>query len=215
MVLAVVGPIVAWVVPRTCRVVVGNDGVLVRRLFESQFHPYRAIGAARREGSALILELEGGRMIPLSVGTPAVPAPGLAAIAEEGAISVDALIARIADAQSRRPSASSEIASALSCGERGVPEWISTVERLLVPTDYRSGSVPRERVWDVLQDATQPITARAGAAVALRVDLAGDERERLRVAKRGCASKELEDVLDAVEQGDDESVQRALASLRA
>jgi hypothetical protein len=209
----VIMPILAWVVPRVCTVVVGVDGVLVWRMFRREFYPYRSIRRAQREGSALVLGLVSGKTVHLTLGVPSVSE----ATDSESHIAVDALLARIAEARSVAPSSSPDVATALARGDRDASAWLAAVRGLLEPAGYRTGSVPREHVWNVLEDGTQPVTTRAAAATALRTSLGDEGRVRLRLARQACASKELAEVLATVEEAeaDDDAIEKALRSLRA
>jgi len=161
-----------------------------------------------------VLELASGKVARIAVGAPELRAQ----LGTEATIPTEALVVRITDARARylAGASSSDLAAGLAKGDRDVPGWVESVTGLIESAaTYRTPAVPRDRFWAVLEDPTQPESARAGAAVALRVRLDDGERSRLRVATAACASKELSGALEAVEQDDDEGLERALRSLRA
>ena len=193
------------------RLVVGADGVLLRRRFRrSVFRGYHEIVDVRRDDRDVVLALGSGDV------THEVVRFGL----PDGDLQVTTLLARIADTRARfqDSEASSDLANVLARGDRDVHAWNVALQALMTqaPT-YRTQPVPLERLWCVLEDPKQPATARAGAAVALRGRLDEEAKVRLRVATAACASAELRGafIAAAEEDADDERVERALRAMRA
>ncbi len=196
-----------------CVVIVGADGVRVRSA-RTEFYPYHQLRGARRDGSDLVLELSSGNSARITVGSPKLGT----LIGPAGAIPAEALVLRITEARARylAGASPSDLAAGLARGDRDVRGWVESVKELIEgAASYRPATVPRDRYWAGQEDPTQPASARAGAAVALRGGLGDGERSRLRVAKAACASKELSGAFEAVEEDDDEGLERALRALRA
>jgi len=210
--LSVVLPTRLW--KRT--LVVGVDGILVKTPWRSSvFLPFGAIGDVRREGGDVLLTLASGKAHRFGFVTSGDP------LFESRQQTLTAFLTRVADARALflAGESSSDLASALARGHRDVASWRASLELLVsaAPT-YRTSTTTPERLWRVLEDPTQPATARAGAAVALRRTIDEGGRGRLRVASAACASADLRGLLEAAaeeEGGSDAKVERAMASLGA
>ncbi len=139
---------------------VAADGVLVSWLGHSRFLPFRAIEEASASTVGVVLKTADGR------------AHDIRLTQTDGGRDVerDALLARIEAGVRRHKDAQRSAEDALLArGGRSVGEWVAAM-RALGATDaggYRSAAIPRERLWEILEDPTNEPSARAGAAIAL------------------------------------------------
>ncbi len=71
-------------------------------------------------------------------------------------------------------------------------EWVRAM-RAIVRSEhgYRTGAMPPERLWRVIEDPCADRAARTGAALALAPWLDNDGRERLLSAAASCAEPRL------------------------
>lgn len=201
----------ATFVSRSSTLIVGADGVLVRRpLLSPRFYPYRDLHQFAREGADIVVSPVGARPTRYSLGSPVKRFGG-----EAPAV---ACMARIAETQARCLAGDSpvDLADVLAPAERDASTWRKGLDAILgSPTTYRTSSVPVARLWAALVDPTQPEAVRAGAAVALRPSLDDEGKGRLRVAAASCASESLRKVFLAAEADDEDAVEGALASVKA
>jgi hypothetical protein len=70
---------------------------------------------------------------------------------------------------------------------------------------YRAAAIPRERLWDVVENPAADPSAREGAALALSVSLDADDRSRLAALAQTTAQPRLRVALDGVSREEDES----------
>ena len=195
------------------QLVVGAEGILAAgRGKKRAFYSFDTIREVRREKGDVVLELTSGEIARFGVGGQS-RFEGAA-----GELAINAVLTRIAEARGAYATlgASSDLASVLARGDRDVPTWRASLRSLLGDaTTYRTPAVPPETLWRVLEDPTQPATARAGAAVALRGTLDEETRVRLRVATATCASAELRGAFEATlsEEEDEAVVERALGAI--
>ena len=211
--LAFIFPVLALATSasRSSTLVVGADGVLVRRLLRRPaFYPYRELHDFARDGADIVITHVSASPTRYGLGSPLKSLGG-----EAPAV---ACMARIAETRARclAGDGPADLAEVLSPAERDVGAWHQGLLAILgTPTTYRTSSVPVARLWAALVDPTQPEAVRAGAAVALRPALDDEGKGRLRVAAASCASESLRKVFLAAETEDDDAVEGALASVKA
>jgi hypothetical protein len=71
-------------------------------------------------------------------------------------------------------------------------EWVRAMRSMVRSEQgYRTGSIPPERLWRIVEDPRADRAARTGAALALAPTLDGQGRERLRVVASSCAEPRL------------------------
>jgi hypothetical protein len=200
----------ALLIARKGTVVVGADGVLLKRVARtSVFYPYGELSDVRVDGSDVLLSSAGKTARFGFIGVKKLGG-------QEVEVTRDAMLTRIEEARERfrTETSASDIGAMLAPGERDVSAWREAAERLLAGrVSFRTPAIPEDRVWAVLEDATQPEAARAGAAVALRIGLSDEGKGRLRVVRAASASAELGEALDAVGEDDEEKLEKALAVL--
>ncbi len=199
----------AFVALTFARLVVGADGLLVRRLgLPALFFPYDQLRDAAVDGDDIVL-------------TPANGAPlrlGVAGQGKDGDSPLRACMTRIAETRARFAAgvAPTDLATVLRRGERDARTWLKSLEALLGdPTTYRTAPVLPEQLWRILEDPTQPEGARAGAAIALRRRLDDGGRARLRVTSATSASGALRTAFEAAETDDEEAAREALEPMDA
>lgn len=152
---------------------VAADGVLVKWLGSARFFPFRAIEHV--EGSSVGVVLRAfGRTHDIRLTQ------------NDGARDVerDALLARIESGIERhRLVERGNEEALLARGGRSVAEWLAAMRALGMQDagGYRLSAIPRERLWEILEDPTSDTSARTGAAIALDGS-AGDPETRARLA---------------------------------
>jgi hypothetical protein len=94
----------------------------------------------------------------------------------------------------------------LARGTRTLPDWIRDMRAFGTGEAgaYRTISIPRERLWSVLESPTADPSAREGAALALHASLDGEERSRVLAIAAKSASPRLRVALDAIADAEDE-----------
>ncbi len=172
---------------------VAADGVLVRWLGSARFFPFRAIEHV--EGSSLGVVLRAfGRTHDIRLTQ------------NDGARDVerDALLSRIeAGIERHREVERGHEEALLARGGRSVAEWLAAMRALGMQDagGYRLAAIPRERLWEILEDPTSDSSARAGAAIALDAkadDL--DTRARLAAVAARTAAPSLRVAIEALGQ---------------
>ena len=193
---------------------IGVDGVDLRRRGRSRFVPFEDIASIDPRPEAVAIVLRSSEEILVHVPFADTDAGMLAQrdkIAETLTVSLRAYGETLLEPDHARVGA----LAVLARGERPLAEWLVALKDLAAPTGtaYRSGEVPIEELWRVVEDPTAEPTARAGAAVALRPTLDDDGRMRLRVASEGTASPKVRVVLEAASVENDAALESALAEV--
>lgn len=187
---------------------VAADGVLVSWLGSSVFHPFGALERAEASGVGVVLHARSGRAHEIRLTQ------------QDGgrAAERDALVARITAGIARHASGGAGSEEALLArGGRSAAEWLTAME--VVGTGdaggYRASAVPRERLWEILEDPTVSVSARAGAAMALRaaVEDDADARARLAAVVSRTAAPSLRVTLEALEAQDEGSGERVRVAI--
>ena len=105
----------------------------------------------------------------------------------------------------------------LSRGGRAPHRWLEEVRhRRDSFSNHRQAAVPAEELWSVLEDPYASPSERAGAAIALREEVDGATRDRVRVAAEACVAPHLRAALLALasSDADDAEVVEALDLLQ-
>jgi hypothetical protein len=156
------------------RIDVGRDGVLVRWFHRTRFIAFRDIVSIEKTHAQITLTLRGAS----------------SAVVKWAVKDPDALYRAIKVAMDAQPQTSaSELG--LSRAGRDVATWERDVRALLQGGGYRSQALTRERLWEVVEDASVDASTRAGAALALSADLDADERARIEAIAADVASPRL------------------------
>ncbi len=201
--------VAAWRMVRVkATLVVGADGLLLARIGTKEFVRYQDLVKVEEDKRhpVLVLVRRTGRPLELWVG----------AVDDESPIARRALAKRIEDARAAAPTAQgcrAEIGDLLAPGERGVDAWLSGLRKLARGTGYRDAAVSSDQLWAIVSDPTKGASARAGAAFALRSNLDGEGRERLRVVAQACAEPKLRVALDAAAGEEEEALEDAYRPL--
>ena len=204
--LGMLGIILALTMRYRTRVDVGSDGVLLRRLGEQRFVPYRSMAGALFDAkrNTIVITLSSGQDIRLSVRNRA----------ERGRLRDD-VVERIDEARaSVARDGDSEGAKALIApGGRELAHWLKEIRALAGARTYRDIRLDEDRLWSLVDDAAAQPATRAGAAIALST-LDEPSRIRLRVAAEACAEPKLRVALTRVAEGaSDVELEEALAPL--
>jgi hypothetical protein len=156
---------------------IGADGLRIRGKLADEFLAYGEIAAVAARREEVVVRLHDGREIPLPV--------------EVGARCPDIVAAiQRAIAKSRAPSDQ----DAVQIFDDGVKTRVGTdgtsAERVAALRElgtetgasYRESRLPRERLWNIVEDPSLDGATRTHAAVVLSGNLTDEERRRLRVA---------------------------------
>jgi hypothetical protein len=181
------------------KVVIGEDGVLLRWAGRRRFVPYGSLREVRATPLGVELELHDRR--PPS-GTSKRHRLEVRLTHRDGteAARAAAICERIAEAaKAHRELGPAEDAMLLSRGERDDATWLHDMTVLgRADGGYRALALPRDRLWAVLENPAADPSAREGAALALHARLDDDERERLAAIGPKSASPRLRGAIDAV-----------------
>ncbi len=177
------------------KVTIGEDGILLRWAGRRRFISFGRLREARPTPLGVELELDGGRELEIRLTHRADAETSRRA----------SMLAKIeAGLAHHRALAPAEDEALLTRGERDLEAWIEEMS-FLGSADthgYRTITIPRERIWAVLENPVADPSARQGAALALHARLDDEERERLLGIGQKSASPRLRVALDAVAQTD-------------
>ena len=161
------------------RVTVGADGLRVRPVLgRARFVPFASLDTTSVGDGTLALHLRDGATVTLRAIRDA---RALAHIEEQVALH---------GGRELDP-------GPLARAGRTTRAWISDLRAVSEGSaSFRSLAIPRDSLWNAVEDAAAPPSARAAAAVALRDALSDDERARLRAVARTCAAPHLRVALE-------------------
>lgn len=195
------------------KIVVGVDGVLVHWLWIRKFIPTKDIvyvgrfdrGSGRNRVRGIAMTYGDGEVIEL----PAMDDEQIAVV-----------IKRINDviALSKGTQHVEDAAMVLSRGALEVRDWITQLKALGAgaTATLRTAPVMPDRLWRVAEDAAQPATVRAAAAVALGPTLDQSGKTRLAEIARATAAPKLRVALErAATDAPEEEIEEALRELDA
>ena len=189
---------------RSPEVVVGADGVTIRRRLRQRVLRFDQITAVSGEGASLVLTLTDGSKEKIDAGLVATER-------------IPALAARIRDAKAAvaGSSAAPRGAALLARAGRSLADWRAAIVELVQRSKgYRDVSLSPEDLERALGAPESTAEQRIGAALAL-ADLGAEEaRPRLRIAAEVSASPKLRAALEKIADTgiDEEAVAEALAS---
>lgn len=178
------------------RVLIGEDGVLLRWAGQKRFVPFAGVLAAREAPLGIELDLADGETLEIRLGHRP----------DAQSRQRQEMLARIDDGmRAQRAIQPADDEALLARGRRPLDAWIAESDALGrdATAGYRTVAMPRERLWAVLENPGAEASAREGAAIALRAQLADDERERLARVVQRSASPRLRVTLEAVAAGTD------------
>ncbi len=181
-------------------VTVGDDGILVKGAGAPRFIARRDIAfAGTGPTGVLAIEERTGRRTPI-VGV-LYDKPRVAALS------------RVIAERYGPSAASADRHVHYERGGRPLAEWRDHLARALHDTNYRENAASADEAASVLYSAFATPEQRVGAALALRV--AGQPRERIRVAADGAADDRVREALEAVADAEDDAViEKALKRLQ-
>lgn len=187
---------------RPAEIVVGTDGVLVRRPFSTRYLPYSSFDRIDVHGNRLrfvsneneiFLRLKGELELVLAAAH------------------------RIREARAKgEPGASqARLRELLNRKGRSFAEWRKALSGLLQGGTYRDATVTEDVLLAVLENPSEDRDRRLGAAMLLRV-AAPEAAPRIRIAAETSADDELRAALEraAEEELDDATLERALRVTR-
>lgn len=170
----------------TVTIVVGSDGIFVERwLGQRRFVPYGEIAEVRVTNGQLEIRLHDETSLFLHLGYGASSRrAGLGVAMDDALFRVAGLASEILEAKRR----SDELAAT---SERETTSLVHGSQDELA--GFRDNAIPRERLWQIVEDPAAPVSARARAAQMLKASSfeAGSDAKRLRVAADACASPQL------------------------
>ncbi|MBX3230402.1 MAG: hypothetical protein KIT84_03290 [Labilithrix sp.] len=185
---------------------VGADGVRLRRLAGTRFIPFADVAYVRLLGREIELGLRDGSKTVVHY-------------APEHRYEAEMLVERIEGQRTsqrvRAQAAKAPDADFLARHGRTAEEWMRAAETQHERNaTFRTSVVPGERLWEIVEDSAAPATARAGAALALRHELDGVARMRLRIAAEACADPRTRSALESLAAAkQDSAILRALEPL--
>ncbi|MRG93350.1 hypothetical protein [Polyangium spumosum] len=197
---------VTWLVIRAQKpdeIVIGTDGVVVRRLFSRTYHSHADIEHVEAKDSKLGFGLRGAKkLVTAAKGEPRLiqaAAQRIEGARKTGAVAEDG----------------ARIAEWLDLGGRSVAAWRAELPDLLGNANYRRATVTPRELASVLENAAERRDRRLGAAMLLRI-AAPEEASRIRGAADAAADEDLRAALEraAEEELDDAAIERALGLTR-
>jgi len=185
----------------------GADGLRIQTIGADAFVAYRAIAKAFAQGDVLHLLLRDGRECTFSLSTPA-RAPEVIARVTQSVAAASAVDDGAAALESEGATMLREVT-----GDKGAK--VAALRELGADNGgtYREGRLPRERLWELLEDPHVDGVTRTRAAVALSGALEPGERRRMRIATDATVSPKVRIALDTIEGEDDKRLGEQLAAI--
>ena len=188
---------------RPPEVTIGEDGVMLKRRFGRTFVPRADIALVSAHGSSIVVERRSGGRVLLS-GFALDHARGQA-------------VARVVDERSGPAATTADRFAHYERGGRVLAEWRAHLAQAMNQASYRHTAATIDEAAAVLHSAEATPEQRVGAALALRV--AGQPKERIRVAVDAAADDRVREALEAVADArdgevDDPVVEKALQRLQ-
>jgi hypothetical protein len=186
---------------RPPEVVVGTEGVLIRRPFGKNYFRYSELDSVSADGGALRFRKKGESQSRFTA-------------ARGDSTLVSAAVKRIADARALFGGREAEaaVSDLLELGGRDVAEWRAGLSTLAKQSGYRNASMTPEALCGVLENPETSPKRRIGAAMLLRI-ASPEARPRIRIAADACADEDLRAALAAAaedEEIDDAKLERVL-----
>jgi hypothetical protein len=203
--------IVLQVLSTRCQVVVGTDGLAVRRPLRGQrFVPFRDVLDLHREGREIVYRVAGERSARRLTLVDRRRRGG-----PEAKVAAMALVQRVNAARRRaQESHALPARNLLARGSSSREDWLQRLAQLSdEAATFRTAAVPPDELWSVLGDAAETAEVRAAAALALRRQLDDGGRARVRLAAESSAEPPLRRVLTAVTGEDEVALDEALDAI--
>ncbi len=187
---------------RAPEVTIGEDGVLIKGRLNRTFVPRGDIAFVSAAGSSLIVERKSG-------GRVAVSAFALD-LARRMAV------ARVVEERSGPAVTTADRFTHYESGGRLLSQWRAHLSQAMNQASYRHNAATVEEAVAVLHSAEATPEQRVGAALAMRV--AGQPKERIRVAVDAAADDRVRQALEAVADArdgelDDPVIEKAIQRL--
>ena len=187
---------------RPPEVTIGEDGVLLRHRFGRTFVPRADIAFVSAHGSSLVVERRSGGRVHVG---------GFALDLARGQA-----VARVVEERSGPAETTADRFTHYERGGRLLAEWRAHLAQAMNQASYRHNAATVDEAAAVLHSAQATPEQRVGAALALRV--AGQPKERIRVAVDAAADDRVREALEAVAAArdgevDDPVVEKALQRL--
>ncbi len=187
--LLVVEVVLAWVLASASigpEVTVGVDGMRVRGVWRTVFHPWSEVTGVEVKRGALVATLAGGGRVRLGSAT----GPNAQALRE-----------RIGDARSAGSRASPQHEAATARGGRTVAAWRDAMGGLLGTAGYRAEAVSADDLDGVMRGGTATAEQRAGAAMALMASDPARHATGVRIAAEALADEPAREALEEIARG--------------
>jgi len=187
---------------RPTRVVIGSDGLILRRRLGSTFLPYDSVASVEHSGRNLVLQLRDQKPVTLRFGWASTEY-------------VEAAVARLRTAMEVGGTASAS-AALPERGDLDVAAWRGVLGDLLGGDGgYRSKSITADEALAIAADPASSWEHRIGAALALQDGgaLNDEGRKRLRLAAEASAHPSLRIGLSSIADAevDEEAIEELLA----
>jgi hypothetical protein len=186
-----IGAFAAWLT-RGATVVVGEDGVRIERALGRRFLPIREIEGVTSRSASIEIKLSSGETVSLT--------------------SLDTLVVgAITQALETRDLRRRDAHARLARRGRPLKDWLEDLSGLLGRGAFREEAIGADEVSAVLDDATQPLEQRLGAAIALSKS---GQAARARIAADASANPKIRIALSKI-AGDDDPLAEVEALLEA
>lgn len=187
-----------------------GSGIRIRRLLgRDRFIPFTAVADIPIDATNFTLALVDGSRITMH------SALGDVAAREEGDTKQMhrelTRRARACLARSREEPVGVEVW--LARAGRSTADWVRTARGTMGQARFRENAVTAEQLWGIIEDPMSRATVRVGAALALSIDMAETDRDRLRsVALR--AAPDVRAALLAISGGTEHAIAKSVDLLR-
>lgn len=190
---------------------VGADGIVFHEaLKKERFVSHDAIEDVRAVDDMIVVTSKDGREMTFTL-------PGARSSSRESPRDqahrndeAEAVVRRIRQARQafREGANAPELTVALARGSRSLRDWLTDLRRLGegAASTFRTISIAREQLFDVVESTTAAAKDRIAAMVALRATLREEEKPRIRVAAERIAAPELRERMVRILDAEDDRV---------
>lgn len=198
---------------------IGQEGIVIQLwLSAPRLIPAARIDSVQVTNADVRVLLRDGTALTLNTGPGRRGSWAMGADQEDEAHAISRrILDAVAACRTRSLEASIARRYLLSRGGRAPHRWLEEVRhRRDSFSNHRQAAVPAEELWSVLEDPYASPSERAGAAIALRDEVDGATRDRVRVAAEACVAPDLRAALVALASpdADERHVVDALAFLK-
>jgi hypothetical protein len=211
--LAFTGALVALILSRNTKILVGADGIVVREGFnKKRYLAHDEIEGVSAEGLDVVIDLRRGEEMRFGVGSRNAKKKQRAEL-ELQAKSIVWRIEKARDAYRALAGHAPDGALALDRGARTPAEWLDQLRRIGqgATATFRSANLTRDQLLAIVESTTALAKERLAALVALHAGLTEEEKPRVRVAADRCALPALRERM--VRVADASSDEELLAAL--